>query len=300
MQDDEAGQLRDGLLGPFRLEGHQALVSPFVFASPHSGRHYPRALLVASRLPLADLRRCEDPYVDALIAPAARAVGAVLLSATHARAWLDVNRAPHEIDPAMLSGPVPGAQSSHRVVQGLGVIPRDAGPAGRIYRQLLVPDAALARLDHIHRPWHAALANALATARAIHGFAVLLDWHSMPPAAVPRAAAVVTGDLHGRSAHPALMARLEAALAAAGFTVARNDPYAGAWTLERHGAPAEGVHAVQIELARDRHLDAGLLEPGPDFDAVAGRLALAARTLAGGLDALAPSLRPTPARWAAE
>lgn len=300
MQDDEAGQGRDSPPEAYRFEICQAAVSPFVFASPHSGRHYPRALLAASRLPLADLRRCEDPHVDALVAPAARAVGAPLLAATHARAWLDVNRAPHELDPAMLAGPAPGARPGPRVAQGLGVIPRDAGPAGRIYRGLLAPAAVAARIDHVHRPWHAALAAALAAARAAHGFAVLVDWHSMPPGAALRCADVVTGDLHGRSAHPALVARLEAALGAAGLSVARNDPYAGAWTLEHHGAPAQGIHAVQVELARHTHLDASLLEPGPGFAGIAARLADALAALAADLGSIAPGLRPAPPRWAAE
>jgi N-formylglutamate amidohydrolase len=300
MQGDETVSTRDGPPPPFLLDGCQAAVSPLVFASPHSGRHYPEALLHASRLPLADLRRCEDPHVDALVAPAARATRAAFLRATHARAWLDVNRAPDELDPDMMAAPAPPIRPSRRVSQGLGVIPRDAGPAGRIYRRPLAPRDVQARLDQLHQPWHDALAAALGAAQAAHGFAVLVDWHSMPPATPPRPADLVVGDLYGRSAHPALVALLEEALHSAGFAVVRNDPYAGAWTLERHGAPAAGIHAIQIELARTTHLDAALLEPGPGFADVATRLAEASATLSAGLATLAPALRPPPARWAAE
>lgn len=300
MQGGETVQMRDDTPPAFLLDKSQAPVSPLVFASPHSGRHYPAALLAASRLPLAELRRCEDPHVDALVAPAARAAGAAFLCATHARAWLDVNRAPDELDPDMLAGPRPDVRPSRRVAQGLGVIPRDAGPAGRIYRRPLSVAEVRARLDALHQPWHAALAGALATAHAVHGYAVLIDWHSMPPAPSPCVADLVVGDLHGRAAHPALVALLEDALRAAGFAVARNDPYAGAWTLERHGAPAAGVHAIQIELARTGHLDAALLEPGPGFADVATRLARAAARLSAGLPDIAPWLAPGAERWAAE
>jgi N-formylglutamate deformylase len=300
MQGDETGQWRDDLRAPFRLDLDQTTVSACVFASPHSGRHYPRALIEAARLPLADLRRCEDPHVDALVAPAARAAGAPLLAATHARAWLDVNRAPDELDPDMLDAPPPRTRPSRRVAQGLGVIPRDAGPAGRIYARRLPPFDVVARIERLHAPWHATLGALLAAARTAHGFAVLIDWHSMPPAHPALAADLVVGDLHGRSAHPAIVALLEQVLRRQGFAVARNAPYAGAWTLERHGAPDAGVHAVQIEIARTGHLDAALLEPGPAFDDVARRLAGAMRGVVEGLDAIGGALAPQPAAWAAE
>ncbi len=37
--------------------------------------------------------------------------------------------------------------------------------------------------------------------------------------------------------------------------MARNNPYAGGYTVERYGTPAQGVHAIQIELNRRLYLD---------------------------------------------
>lgn len=301
MEGDEPGRGRDDLHPPFHLDGAVRVEGPLVFASPHSGRHYPGALLAASRLRLAELRRCEDPHVDALVRPAARACAAPLLCATHARAWLDVNRAPDELDPAMLAPPHPRAwRPSRRVAQGLGVIPRDAGPAGRIYRRALSHEEAEARIAALHAPWHARLDSLLVAAQARHGVALLVDWHSMPPQPGPDAPDAVIGDLHGRSAHPALSALAVQVLRDQGLRVARNDPYAGAWTLERHGAPASGIHAIQVEVDRRLYLDADLLEPGSGMAGLAARLACAMRALAAGLAALAPVLRAGPQAWAAE
>jgi N-formylglutamate amidohydrolase len=286
---------------PYWLDATGGGRSALVFASPHSGRHYPGALLAATRLALRDLRRCEDPHVDTLVAPAARAVGAAWLRATHARAWLDVNRAADELDPAMLALPRAGPwRASRRAELGLGVIPRDAGPAGRIYRHRLSHAEVEARIQRLHAPWHRRLEALLAAARSRHGLALLVDWHSMPPQPGPAVPDVVLGDLHGRSAHPGLVALAEQVLAGQGLRVARNMPYAGAWTLERHGAPDAGIHAIQIEIDRRLYLDADLLDPGPGLAALAARLSRAMAALSAGLAVLAPALVPGPDRWAAE
>ena len=49
--------------------------------------------------------------------------------------------------------------------------------------------------------------------------------------------------------------------------------------IERHAAPARGIHALQIELDRRCYLDEGLMSAGPSFDQVA----LLIETLAVGL-----------------
>jgi N-formylglutamate amidohydrolase len=47
--------------------------------------------------------------------------------------------------------------------------------------------------------------------------------------------------------------------------VARNAPYAGGYTTEHYGRPAQGVHALQIEVSRALYLDEQTLRPGPGF-----------------------------------
>jgi len=48
---------------------------------------------------------------------------------------------------------------------------------------------------------------------------------------------------------------LESSLRRAGYRVRRNKPFAGGFITEHFGAPADGVHAVQIEVARALYLD---------------------------------------------
>lgn len=238
---------------PWRLTGDADGSYPLLLASPHSGRHYPPALLAGSRLSLMQLRRAEDAFVDALLDGIS---GVPVISATHARCWIDLNRAADELDPAMFDGAltVP-AIISERVQAGLGVIPRLAGQGLEINSARLPAAQAGERLAALHRPWHDRLAGILAAARARHGSALLIDCHSMPSAAGPRPPQIVLGDCHGRSSNPAIMAAIEDHFRRAGWRVARNSPYAGGHTTRHHGQPATGIHAVQIEIDRALYLD---------------------------------------------
>jgi N-formylglutamate deformylase len=57
------------------------------------------------------------------------------------------------------------------------------------------------------------------------------------------------------------MSRLvEGQLSGLGYTVRRNDPYAGGYITRHYGRPREGVHALQIEIARDLYMDEGRIE----------------------------------------
>jgi len=45
-----------------------------------------------------------------------------------------------------------------------------------------------------------------------------------------------------------------------GYDVSVNDPYAGAWILQRCSAPEQGIHSLQIEIRRDLYMDETTLE----------------------------------------
>lgn len=262
---------------------------PLVLASPHSGREYPPAFLARTRLTLAQLRRAEDPYVDILLDRAA-ALGVPRLSACFGRSWLDLNRAPDELDPAMYVDPIDAHidQASDRVVAGLGVVPRIAAQGLDIYPTRLRLDDARGRIAAVHAPWHATLERLLSAAHAVHGHAILLDCHSMPtpPPVSGGAPQIVIGDLHGRSASAALVALIEAHFRGCGLRVARNVPYAGGYTTAHHGRPEHGIHAVQIEIDRALYMDPQRLTRHMGFAAVAGHL----QELTACLLAAAPSL----------
>lgn len=249
-----------------------APVTPLVFASPHSGRVYPRSLMAASQLDCAAIRGSEDAFVDELIASAADA-GAVVITARLARAYMDVNREPWELDPRMFEDDLPAYARGRtaRVAAGLGSIARIVGEGQEIYRRKLTFAEARRRIDRVHRPYHQAVRALLDDAREKFGLAVLIDLHSMPAAAAggdPKSGApdMVLGDRFGAACAPAITRLVERDLEARGYRVARNAPYAGGYTTEFYGRPSKGVHALQIELNRALYLDEQALAPHQGFD----------------------------------
>lgn len=233
--------------------------APYVFASPHSGRHYPLRFLTASVLELADLRRSEDAYVDELL-PAATAAGAPCLKALFPRAFVDVNRSSEEIDPTMfasLQGNA-GESRSNRVLAGFGVIPRLAAAGQPIYAQKLPAEEAEHRIGRCYAPYHHMLARLIEEALERFGHVVLLDWHSMPSNSAGTGRHlpdVVLGDRFGAACDAGLVDLWEGALQRQGFSVGRNTPYAGGHVTTLYGKPGRHVHALQIELNRYLYLD---------------------------------------------
>lgn len=256
---------------PFRLDRPARQTTPFLFASPHSGRHYPDSLLRHSKLDATSLRRSEDAFVDELFA-AMVGLGAPLLSAQFPRAYLDVNRGSAELDRSMFDAPlgVPVDAPTPRVTAGLGVIPRIVRDGAEIYRGKLDSQEAARRLSGLYKPYHAALAGLLNETYASFGVAVLIDCHSMPSAlSVPD---IVLGDRYGASAAPALTARAEEALTREGFSVTRNTPYAGGHTTAQYGRVSAGVHALQIEINRALYLDEEKIAKKASFESIRARL----------------------------
>ncbi|WP_272987825.1 N-formylglutamate amidohydrolase [Hyphomonas adhaerens] len=257
---------------PYTLTRPAGPALPFLFASPHSGSLYPGSMLEALCVPVMDLRRTEDAFVEELFA-AAPAAGASLLAARYARSVADLNRDPRELDPSMFDGPPPRTcgMPTARVDAGLGCLPRVAAGGVEIYGRRLTREEGEARLAQIHDAYHACLGDELAALRDTHGHAVLIDCHSMPSVQPGRRALadIVLGDRFGASCDPRLTGRAERAFRELGFSVARNAPYAGGYTTRRYGKPRRGVHALQIEINRGLYMDEHAVERLDGFDDLA-------------------------------
>ncbi len=256
---------------PFALQQPSGEPSPVVLSSPHSGRIYPRGVLDRLRVDAASLLSLDDGPVDKL-AQRGCAVGAVLIAARYPRAVVDLNREPDEIDPDLVLDPgdLRGMRVTARARAGLGVVPsRVAG--GPLWRDRLGSGELAERLDAVFHPYHAEIEALMRERRERFGAALLLDCHSMPGLAADGdrpAVDVALGDRFGQSCGPELVAAAEAVLRAAGLEVARNRPYAGGYITSRHGRPAEGMHALQVELRRGLFMDEATHVPHAGFAAV--------------------------------
>lgn len=255
----------------FDLFGPEMPESPVVVSVPHAGRDYPRDLVDALRVPLSALLPLEDRHVDAIGMLARR--GETMIVARRPRAWIDLNRSERERDPLIDEGasPLTAPQPSIKLRSGLGLVPRRVAPAGELWRRRFSGPEIERRIAEDHRPYHATLSALLAAARARFGVAILIDLHSMPTLG-EHGAQIVLGDRFGRAAGNSWMSVAEAAVRAHGLHPALNAPYAGGHILERHGAPASGIHAIQVEIDRLLYLDPMTLEPAPGAVRVAAML----------------------------
>lgn len=254
---------------PFLRIGPDQPASPVVLSVPHAGRAYSAALLRAARVPLNVLEQLEDRLVDRLVWRAL-GTGATAIVAQAPRAEIDLNRDERELDPAMVAPAPPSGSllATTRTRGGLGLVPARLAGSGALWRGRMSRDELKRRVEDIHRPYHDAVAGALALARSRFGVAILLDCHSMPPRG-PGKPGIIFGDRFGTTVDPAILAAANQAASDLGFETGVNQPYAGGHVIERHGRPQEQVHALQIEVDRSLYLDETLREPGPGFDGVA-------------------------------
>jgi N-formylglutamate amidohydrolase len=221
--------------------------APLVVSVPHAGRHVPDAIalrLTAAARSVPDT----DWHVDALyrFAPA---MGVTLLAATHSRYVVDLNRDP--------SGKAlyPGADNTE-------LCPTRTFCNDAVYR----PGEAPAQVEIDARratyfdPYHALLAAEIARVRARHGYAVLVDGHSIA-AEVPRFFSGRLPDLNlgtsdGASCDASAQALAAAVIAgAAGFTHVVNGRFKGGYITRRYGVPHDGVHALQLEMTQACYMD---------------------------------------------
>jgi len=241
-----------------------------VFASPHSGRDYPWSFLRRTVLDEHSIRTSEDAFVDRLYA-AAPNLGAPLLLAGAPRAYVDLNRSADELDPALIHG-VRGVSHNPRIASGLGVVPRVVAGGRAIYRGKLELEDVQARITRYWRPYHGTLQRLLDEAHGQFGEAILIDCHSMPHEAMDgivrsgaRRPDVVLGDRFGASASSWVVDQIEAAFDGTGLVVARNAPFAGAYTAQHYGRPTRNQHVVQIEVDRALYMNEQLIRPNGNF-----------------------------------
>lgn len=229
--------------------------APLLISLPHDGIALPED--IAARVtPEARGVPDTDWFVSRLY-DFARKLGASLLVPNYSRYVVDLNRPPDDVSL------YPGQNTT-----GLCPAVRFSGDPVYLPGQEPSPDEVAARVERYWRPYHDALARELARLRDAHGRVLLWEGHSIR-SVVPflfegRLPDLNVGTAAGASCAPALQARLEAVLSAQqGYTWIANGRFKGGYITRHYGRPAEGVDAVQLELAQDTYMDeaTGRYEP---------------------------------------
>ena len=222
--------------------------APLVLDSPHSGVNYPDDFRPACEL--AILRKAEDTHVEKLY-DFAPALGVAWIEALFPRSYLDANRNVTELDVSLLEDTWPDPLETDpavlsKVRLGKGLIWRFTDEGLDIYDRKLTAAEVRRRIDRCWRPYHEAVAQAIADAHARHGYSIHLNCHSMPAVAASHAtefpglvhADFVIGDRDGSSASPALSRVVCELLRGFGYSVEYNHPYKGEELVRRYGDPA--------------------------------------------------------------
>lgn len=229
------------------IEVH-AGTTPLVISLPHVGQGIPDEL--APRMTPAALAVPDtDWHVEHLYA-FARHAGAAWLKPRWSRYVVDLNRPPD--DAALYPGQV-----------STGLCPAQAFDGSALYLGA-PPDAAevVARRGRYWEPYHRALRELLDAAIERHGFAILLDGHSIrsevPRLFEGRLPDINVGTHGGRSCAPSLSGAVMADLGGqTRFTHVLDGRFKGGYITRHYGAPEDDVHALQIELAQSAYMDEG-------------------------------------------
>lgn len=221
--------------------------APLLLSLPHDGTAIPAEL--AQRMTPEALRVPDTDWHVARLYGFARELGASVIVPHWSRYVVDLNRAG---DGAAL---YPGRRET-------GLVPLQSFGDAALYQAGREPDAAemAARVSRYWRPYHDALAGELERLRAVHGRVVLWDGHSIrsrvPMFFEGRLPDLNLGTAGGRSCSPALQARLASILASQDrYTHVVNGRFQGGYITRHYAAHAQGVEAVQLEIAQCAYMD---------------------------------------------
>ena len=218
----------------------RAGAAPLLLCMPHTGTDIPPELesgLVSAWL----ARKDTDWWIDRLYG-FARDLGASLVRTGVSRSVIDVNR-----DPSGASL-YPGQATTE-------LCPTTTFDGEPLYRDGAAPGAAeIARRRQAYfEPYHRAVAEQSARLRTLHPRIVVYDCHSIRsqiprlfPGTLPH---FNLGTFSGASCAPGLTRRIEAVCDASAFSRVTNGRFKGGYTTRHYGAPAQGIHGVQMELA---------------------------------------------------
>jgi N-formylglutamate amidohydrolase len=231
----------------------QAGKTPLLINVPHAGIAVPEDIRVhfspaASGLPDTDW------FVDKLYGWATQ-LGAGILSANYSRYVIDLNRPPDD------------AALYQRA--GTSLVPENTFSGESIYLQGLAPDSLQVELRKktFWQPYHDKLALEMQHIRQRHGYAILVDAHSIlshvPMLFDGKLPDLNLGSNRSNSANEQLIDLSMRALSSSpDYTSVLDGRFQGGYITRHYGQPENGWHALQLEMAQSVYMQ----ENPPQYD----------------------------------
>jgi N-formylglutamate amidohydrolase len=221
--------------------------SPLILSIPHSGVHIPSVLSV-KMTKAARAVPDTDWYIPKLYFDFLKKHDATVLKANYSRYVVDLNR------PADNHDLYPGQPK-------LGVCPDKTFDGKAIYQapEFLSDEEISTRISKYWQPYHDELTAQIERVKAIHGYAILYDAHSIR-SEVPALFKGVLPELNlgtnnTASCAPGLEKSIEDWLAKKDYSYAVNGRFIGGYITRHYGCPAENVHAMQMEISTATYMD---------------------------------------------
>ncbi len=231
---------------------HQGTV-PLLVSVPHAGQLLPPSMN-ATMEPRAFNLEDTDWYLDQLF-DIARALGASLITPRYSRYVIDLNR------PGDNAPMYPGANNTE-------LCPTRFFTGDPLYRPGMAPgnDEVDQRRQRYWQPYHDTLSSEMQRLHVQHGHAVLFDGHSIK-AELPwlfegRLPDLNLGTANGTSCAPSMRDALAKVLDAnPGYTHVVDGRFKGGYITRHYGRPAQGWHAVQLEMGWHLYADDSVAPP---------------------------------------
>jgi N-formylglutamate deformylase len=224
--------------------------SPLLVSMPHIGIDISPELQ-AAYVPRALGLEDTDWHLERLydfVRDGAPGLGASVLQAKVSRYVIDLNRPP---DDAPM---YPGASNTE-------LCPTRFFTGDALYRPGCEPDATQRqrRRAAYWQPYHTALAQELARIKAVHGYALLWDAHSIrsqiPWLFEGSLPGLNIGTANGSSADDAIAQAVQRVCAQSGqVSYVLNGRFKGGFITRNYGAPDQQVHAVQLEMCQNLYM----------------------------------------------
>ena len=229
--------------------------TPLLVSLPHGSTHIPDSI-GDKMTPAARRTPDTDWHVDRLY-DFAGDLGASVISATHSRYVIDLNRDP-------------SGTELYRGADNTELCPTSTFEYEPLYLPDEVPDdrEIAERIALYWKPYHTKLEEELSALRARFGVAVLFDGHSIR-SEVPRfydgrIPDLNLGSANGDSADPDLADLAFASLVGHGYSAVWDERFTGGYITRNYGDPAGGVHALQLELTWRNYMDEESFAYDPD------------------------------------
>jgi N-formylglutamate deformylase len=229
---------------------HQGTL-PLLVSVPHAGTQIPpdlRHAFTDKALQVEDT----DWHLEKLYAFATD-FGASMIAPSYSRYVIDLNRPPSADAQPMY----PGSNNTE-------LCPTRAFTGESIYRAAPPDLAEIERRKTLYwQPYHTALAAELTRIKAIHGYALLWDGHSikseLPWLFDGQLPDLNMGTSSGNSCAAGLQAKLEAVLLtephASSFIHVFNGRFKGGYITRTYGNPSANIHAVQLEQCWSTYME---------------------------------------------